>query len=214
MNRQLSRLALLVALAVAATGCMPFESLWKKKPRAVEQPVAAVPAALELPLAEATHRFIVPDDEDVIGRLQVTLSRKEDTFADIARRFNVGRKVFLEIGVRDQPAAKACDHRCLAGHAAISSTRASPGEGDAIACSVRDSARSRLPAASSLAVAAVAERRSNSDDCCSARSVASPRIARIRRTIGARSASSSTLSRRSTSPDDGRDNCSRWRSSN
>src|SRR5688572_13385663 len=90
MNRQLSRLALLVALAVAAAGCTPFESLWKKKPRAAERPVAAVPAALELPLAEATHRFIVADDEDVIGRLQVTLSRKEDTFADIARRFNVG----------------------------------------------------------------------------------------------------------------------------
>ena len=90
MNRQFSRIAFLVALAIAAAGCTPFESLWKKRPRATEQPAAAVPVVPELPLAEATHRFIVPDSEDVVGHLQVTLSKKEDTFADIARRFNVG----------------------------------------------------------------------------------------------------------------------------
>ena len=90
MNRQLPRIAFLAALAVAAAGCTPFESLWKKRPRAEEQPAAAVPVVPELPLAEATHRFIVADGQDVVGRLQVTLSRQEDTFADIARRFNVG----------------------------------------------------------------------------------------------------------------------------
>src|SRR5215207_8378182 len=95
MNRQVPGLALLVSLAVAAAGCTPFESLWKKKPKADEQPVAAVPAVTELPLADATHRFIVADDQDVVGRLQVTLSRKEDTFADIARRFNVGYNELL-----------------------------------------------------------------------------------------------------------------------
>ena len=90
MHGQVRRIGLLlVTLAVAAAGCTPFESLWRK-PRTAEKPAAAVPAAPELPLAEATHRFIVPADEDVVGRLQVTLSRKEDTFADIARRFNVG----------------------------------------------------------------------------------------------------------------------------
>ena len=90
MKRQVPRIALLVALAVAAAACTPFESLWKKRPRADEPPAAAVPAVPELPLAAATHRFIVADDQDVIGRLQATVSRKEDTFADIARRFNVG----------------------------------------------------------------------------------------------------------------------------
>lgn len=90
MNRQVPRLALLVALAVAAAGCTPFESLWRKKPRAEEQPAAALPVVPELPLAQATHRFIVPADEDVVGRLQVTVANEADTFADIARRFNVG----------------------------------------------------------------------------------------------------------------------------
>ncbi len=90
MNGQVRRIALLlVALAVVAAGCTPFESLRRKPPRPDEQP-AAPPAAPELPLAEATHRFIVPADEDVVGHLQVTVSRDEDTFADIARRFNVG----------------------------------------------------------------------------------------------------------------------------
>jgi L,D-transpeptidase ErfK/SrfK len=96
MIRQRARLAIpLLAALVAA--CTPFESLWKK-PKAVETP-AAPERAPELPLAEATHRFIVDPDQDVVGRLQVTVARHEDTFADIARRFNVG---YLEL-VRANP---------------------------------------------------------------------------------------------------------------
>jgi L,D-transpeptidase ErfK/SrfK len=89
MNRLTTRTALLATVAVTAAACTPFESLWRKPPKPAETP--AVPAAApELPLAEATHRFIVPADRDVVGHLQVTISRDEDTFADIARRFNVG----------------------------------------------------------------------------------------------------------------------------
>ena len=48
------------------------------------------PAPPPLPLAEATHRFLVKPDQDVVGQVQVTVAKHEDTFADIARRFNVG----------------------------------------------------------------------------------------------------------------------------
>ncbi|HUG03049.1 MAG TPA: hypothetical protein VML92_01300, partial [Steroidobacteraceae bacterium] len=89
MNRLTTRTALLTAVAVTAAACTPFESLWRKPPKPAEEP-AAPAAAPELPLAEATHRFVVAADEDVVGQLQVTLSRDEDTFADIARRFNIG----------------------------------------------------------------------------------------------------------------------------
>jgi L,D-transpeptidase ErfK/SrfK len=88
MTRPALRLAIPVLAALVAA-CTPFESLWKKAPK--EPPPAAEPAPPpELPLAEATHRFFVSPDEDVIGKVQVTHSREEDTFADLARRFNVG----------------------------------------------------------------------------------------------------------------------------
>ena len=88
MNRPALRLAIpLLAALVAA--CTPFESLWKKPPRAERKAAEAAPAP-ELPLGEATHRFFVAPDQDVVGRLQSTVAKHEDTFADIARRFNVG----------------------------------------------------------------------------------------------------------------------------
>jgi L,D-transpeptidase ErfK/SrfK len=88
MSRSALRLAIPVLAALVAA-CTPFESLWKK-PRSVPGPAAEAEAAPPLPMGEATHRFFVAPDQDVVGRLQVTVSRKEDTFADIARRFNVG----------------------------------------------------------------------------------------------------------------------------
>jgi L,D-transpeptidase ErfK/SrfK len=89
MNRHTVRTALFATVAVTAAACTPFESLWRKPPKPAAAP-AAPAAAPELPLAEATHRFVVGPGQDVVGQLQVTLSREEDTFADIARRFNVG----------------------------------------------------------------------------------------------------------------------------
>jgi len=89
-TRALLRIAIpLLAASVAA--CTPFESLWKKA-KGEDKPAAeaAVQAPPPLPLAEATHRFIITPDQDVVGHVQVTVARHEDTFADIARRFNVG----------------------------------------------------------------------------------------------------------------------------
>jgi L,D-transpeptidase ErfK/SrfK len=88
MTRTLLRLAI-PALAALFAACAPFESLWKK-PKRPEETLAAAPAPAPLPLGQATHRFVVEPGQDVIGRVQVTQSKHEDTFADIARRFNVG----------------------------------------------------------------------------------------------------------------------------
>jgi L,D-transpeptidase ErfK/SrfK len=84
-----ARILAVGALAVMTAACTPFESLWRKAaPEAV--PEAEAPPPPELPLAEATHRFVIEPGSDVIGRVQVTLARHEDTLPDIARRFNVG----------------------------------------------------------------------------------------------------------------------------
>lgn len=90
MNRP-SRLLLIPVVLAAAAACTPFESLWRKPPQAGgEKARAAEAAESPLPLAEATHRFMVAPGDSVVGRLQVTVARHEDTFADIARRFDVG----------------------------------------------------------------------------------------------------------------------------
>lgn len=54
----------------------------------VTPPPAPVP---QLPMPIDTHKFVLahPDD-DVVGTVQVTYARKQDTLLDIARRFNVG----------------------------------------------------------------------------------------------------------------------------
>ena len=53
-------------------------------------PVAAPVASVEVPLPEATERFELAPDQDIVGHVQITTSTKEDTLTDIARRFNVG----------------------------------------------------------------------------------------------------------------------------
>ena len=89
MIRPAVRIAIPVLAALVAA-CTPFESLWKKSPSVEKKSAPKVVAAPQLPLGEATHRFFVAPDQDVVGRLQVTVSKHKDTFADIARRFNVG----------------------------------------------------------------------------------------------------------------------------
>ena len=50
-------------------------------------PLADAPA----PLATSAHRTVLdPAHGDLIGELQVTRATREDTFVDLARRFNVG----------------------------------------------------------------------------------------------------------------------------
>src|SRR5688572_5966413 len=82
------RLAIPVLAALVAA-CTPFESLWKK-PKSGEKSAAEAPEPPPLPLGEATHRFLLAPGQDVVGQVQVTVAKHEDTFADLARRFNVG----------------------------------------------------------------------------------------------------------------------------
>lgn len=93
MTRPIPRLPLFVvpATLLALVACTPFESLWRKLPGSAGKPAAATAAPVpELPLATATYRFVIAPDQDVVGRLQMTLARHEDTLTDIARRFDVG----------------------------------------------------------------------------------------------------------------------------
>ena len=88
-GRSVRPIAILL-FALFTTACVPFESLWRKSPGPdwPETPTHAV--RVEAPLAAATHRFVVEPGSDVVGQLQVTVARQEDTLPDIARRFNIG----------------------------------------------------------------------------------------------------------------------------
>jgi L,D-transpeptidase ErfK/SrfK len=80
----LTRFSVLTALAVFASGCQVLQ----RKPADAVAVEPATPAAPIEPIA--THQFTVDAEQDVIGELQVTRAGAEDTFSDIARRFNLG----------------------------------------------------------------------------------------------------------------------------
>lgn len=74
------------ACLLALTGCVTLERdreiSWVAPPPKVEE---------ALPYAVSLHRFELPaEGSDLIGVLQVTRAEHEDTFVDLARRFNVG----------------------------------------------------------------------------------------------------------------------------
>ncbi|MFL6547963.1 MAG: L,D-transpeptidase family protein [Povalibacter sp.] len=74
----------LISLGLLA-GCQSF----MQQPEPEPAPVVTPPAPVYVEPV-ATHRFELQPDQDVIGELQVTRVDGEDTFSDIARRFNVG----------------------------------------------------------------------------------------------------------------------------
>ena len=79
-----SRSIALAALLLLG-GCSTFVP---REPVPVE-PVEPPPPVIESPLA--THRFpFDPESTGVVGELQVTHARHEDTLSDIARRFSLG----------------------------------------------------------------------------------------------------------------------------
>ncbi len=79
--------ALLATIALA--GCSLLRSRPPPPPVVAAKPPA--PPAPVLERAVAMHRFTIDaSGEDVVGELQVTVAGADDTFPDIARRFNVG----------------------------------------------------------------------------------------------------------------------------
>ncbi len=87
MKTRNARALAAVLLCVALAGCSLFEGLHKKAPPPAPPPPPPPP---EMPLPVANQRFELNPGDDVVGEVQVVKATKEDTLADIARRFNVG----------------------------------------------------------------------------------------------------------------------------
>jgi L,D-transpeptidase ErfK/SrfK len=94
------RAAALLALPLLLSSCSLVNGPWQKEPPPPPPP-AAPP---EAPLAQATHRFVLENDQqDLIGQIVVTKARKEDTLSDIARRFNVGYEELVRANSKVDP---------------------------------------------------------------------------------------------------------------
>jgi len=88
MLRTIPRLAAIALPLALLAGCSLLGDRFARKaePKAPEPPP---PPQYAPPLA--TGRFAIdPDKEDVVGVVQKTVVGQDDTFSDIARRFNVG----------------------------------------------------------------------------------------------------------------------------
>ncbi len=83
-----STFALIVTASVlgALSGCQSLSQ--GKRAAAASVAHSGVPTAPNDP--RATHEFVLVDDDDVVGVTQITRAGAEDTFSDIARRFNLG----------------------------------------------------------------------------------------------------------------------------
>jgi len=80
-----ARISALTTVAIFASGCQILQ-----QPSSDQAAQKAATAAVEPGQPAATHQFTVDPEQDVIGELQVTRAGAEDTFSDIARRFNLG----------------------------------------------------------------------------------------------------------------------------
>ena len=70
----------------------------------VKPVVALPPPPPPLPVPTANHRFEIDSEkDDLIGVLQVTRARQEDTLTDIARRFNVGYEELVRANPKVDP---------------------------------------------------------------------------------------------------------------
>lgn len=83
---------LLVAGAMLAlAACSLLTPPVKEEPAPAPAPVPVEPPKPQYAPPIDTHRFeIDAAHDDVVGQVQVTISTKEDTLPDIARRFNIG----------------------------------------------------------------------------------------------------------------------------
>jgi L,D-transpeptidase ErfK/SrfK len=94
MHRRVIRPLIIAGLiASLVAGCSLFGEGFQHRPSSKTAAAAkpAPPPAPVYPPPVATQRFVIDAaKDDVVGELQVTVVGPEDTFSDIARRFNVG----------------------------------------------------------------------------------------------------------------------------
>lgn len=82
--------ALPALLVFAVAGCQVSPADWfgESEPESVPQtPEASTPVLID---PVATHRFVLEPDRDIVGEIRVVRLAGEDTFSDLARRFNLG----------------------------------------------------------------------------------------------------------------------------
>jgi L,D-transpeptidase ErfK/SrfK len=90
MTNQFGRFTVAAALSVPLAACSLLGGA-TREPAAPSPPPPAVAAAPHDLPPLATHRFeLASDHDDVVGVVQLTTTSKEDTFSDIARRFDLG----------------------------------------------------------------------------------------------------------------------------
>jgi len=82
-----AKFSLLLTFGFLLAGCELLQSKPVPPPVEVAPPSPPAPTYIE---PVATHQFDLRSDDDVVGVLQITRVQGEDTFSDIARRFNVG----------------------------------------------------------------------------------------------------------------------------
>lgn len=84
----------LVVLAAGCTllaGCALIGSHPAPPPPVVKVAPPPPPPKPQLAAPIDTHKFVLANpDDDVVGTVQITIARQQDTLLDIARRFNVG----------------------------------------------------------------------------------------------------------------------------
>jgi L,D-transpeptidase ErfK/SrfK len=82
---------LAAAALLALAACSLLSPPVSEEPALVVEPVPAEPPKPQYAPPIDTHRFeIDAAHDDVVGQVQVTISTREDTLPDIARRFNIG----------------------------------------------------------------------------------------------------------------------------
>lgn len=90
MNRTASPPIRLIAFALACAAlasCSLMGEGWKKP---APPPAPVEPVVPQDPPPVPTHRFTLAPNQDIVGAVQRTVVGKDDTFTDIARRFNLG----------------------------------------------------------------------------------------------------------------------------
>ena len=82
---------LAAAALLTLAACSLLSPPVREEPALVAEPVSVEPPKPQYAPPIDTHRFeIDAAHDDVVGQVQVTISTKEDTLPDIARRFNIG----------------------------------------------------------------------------------------------------------------------------